>query len=321
MADEAMAKVRSIMIGERIQARLDETVRKSIALEVEGMELKYEPLHDRMISREAWDYVRQAELAPWQVFAHEDLLCALPVSSMYYRGISLLSKKEVAKLATSVDAWEDPDKTPNVTLEKASKVARVYNCIISALIDQGTGWTIENGYRNIIATMSIGLDGTMRNLIGQVAEDKIQALIEDFLRTRGWLSGEQDEHGWQELPNGYWMKFGSEPDVEFQKRDEAKTETVATIEIKGGRDPAGALERLGAMAKSFGETPAKCANFLIAGITTPEMESRLEDMNVKIFLLDDLDEPRKRAKFLNELFHHVVRIAPRTITEKSLKRR
>ena len=44
---------------------------------------------------------------------------------------------------------------------------------------------------------------------------------------------------------------------------------------------AGALERLGAMQKSFAETPARCHNFLIAGVVTIEMESRLAQHDVK----------------------------------------
>ena len=59
---------------------------------------------------------------------------------------------------------------------------------------------------------------------------------------------------------------------------------MATIEIKGGKDPAGALERLGAMQKSFEATPAQCVNFLVAGVVTAEMRKRLDQMGlVKVF--------------------------------------
>ncbi len=63
------------------------------------------------------------------------------------------------------------------------------------------------------------------------------------------------------------MKFGAEPDIDFTRDNRL----VATIEVKGGCDPAGALERLGAMTKSFAETPSGCVNFLVAGVITPEM--------------------------------------------------
>ncbi len=91
---------------------------------------------------------------------------------------------------------------------------------------------------------------------------------------------------------------------------------MATIEIKGGKDPAGALERLGAMQKSFEETPPGCVNMLIAGVITSEMKSRLENMGVsRVFLLDDLaHDGRDWIDFLNEVFHYTVRITDSTIT-------
>ena len=48
-----------------------------------------------------------------------------------------------------------------------------------ASIEGTTNWTLENGYRNIIANMSIGLDGTFRNIIGHDAENLMKARITD----------------------------------------------------------------------------------------------------------------------------------------------
>lgn len=111
------------------------------------------------------------------------------------------------------------------------------------------------------------------------------------------------------------MRYGSEPDILFQWESGAAPLTVATIEIKGGKDPAGALERLGAMQKSFEETPPGCVNMLIAGVITYEMESRVENMGViKVFLLDDLaHDGEEWIDFLNEVFHYTVRITDSTI--------
>ena len=102
------------------------------------------------------------------------------------------------------------------------------------------------------------------------------------------------------------MRFGSEPDIEFVRHDRP----IATIEIKGGRDPAGALERLGAMTKSFAATPPGCVNFLVAGVITPEMQARLDEMgNVKVYLLDDISQDGKKCDdFMNEVFHHAIRV-------------
>ena len=117
------------------------------------------------------------------------------------------------------------------------------------------------------------------------------------------------------LPGGYSMRYGSEPDIQFQLTANDETSLVATIEIKGGKDAAGALERLRAVQKSFEETPPNCVNMLIAGIITPEMALRLDTMGVgRRYLLDDLvRDGEPWVGFLNEVFHHTVRITPSVI--------
>ncbi len=112
------------------------------------------------------------------------------------------------------------------------------------------------------------------------------------------------------------MRYGSEPDILFQHTESGVDRVVATIEIKGGKDPAGALERLGAVQKSFEATPPGCTNILVAGVITAEMDSRLNQMGIaKIFRLDDLaHEGEVWIDFLNEVFHYTIRITDTTIT-------
>ena len=81
------------------------------------------------------------------------------------------------------------------------------------------------------------------------------------------------------------MRYGSEPDIEFSRVVNEESEVVATIEIKGGKDPAGALERLGAIQKSFEATPPNCVNILIAGVVTPEMRRALDQDGTREGLL------------------------------------
>ena len=141
-------------------------------------------------------------------------------------------------------------------------VARLYNAVISSIIEGATGW---HGYRNIIANMGIGLDGS-----SQPGRD-----VEQFVKGRIRWSGASAADRPEKLRrNGRYTK----PDIQFQLTANDETALVATIEIKGGKDAAGALERLGAVQKSFEETPPNCANFLIAGIITPEMAQRLDTM-------------------------------------------
>ncbi len=85
---------------------------------------------------------------------------------------------------------------------------------------------------------------------------------------------------------------------------------MATIEVKSGTDPAGALERLGAIQKSFAETPARSRNFAVLGVVTPEMRRRLNDMNVArdFSLYRILHDNDSWDDFVREIFHHTLRI-------------
>ena len=196
------------------------------------------------------------------------------------------------------------------------RVARLYNAVISSIIEGSTGWTLENGYRNIIANMGIGLDGAVRNIIGQDAEQLIKTRIRNWLDSRQLIVQHNAEQTQFELPDGYSMRYGSEPDVEFSQVVNGEPRVVATIEVKGGKDPAGALERLGAIQKSFEATPPNCVNILIAGIVTSEMRDRLDRLGVdKVFMLDNLaNDGESWAEFLNEVFHYTVRITASIIT-------
>ncbi len=234
-----------------------------------------------------------------------------PETSEYYRGIALLSRKRVAALSGSVDSWENMDhKNSVVATEKIRKVARLYNTVISSIIEGATHWTLQNGYRNIIANMGIGLDGSIRNLIGQDAENIVKERILHWLDTRGFVRSRSDQGRSFDLPKNYSMHYGSEPDIEFRETINGEQTTIATIEIKGGTDPAGALERLGAVQKSFKETPPNSKNILVVGVVTDEMKNRLEGLGIgKYFLLDDVSHDGDVwLDFLNEVFHFTVRI-------------
>ncbi len=299
------AQHRSQVLSQRIRQRTDLALRKLI--EDFPQNLQFEPLDDLMICLEAWNHVIESGIEPSKVFAHPELLIAHPEASAYYRGIALLSQKRVAALAGSVNSWEEKNPKARVSIDKAKKIARLYNTIISSIIEGATDWTMENGYRNVIATMAIGLDGSMRNIIGQDAEETVKERVRMWLEKQDLILSCNTQKTVFELAKGCTMHYRSEPDIEFQENGR----TVATVEIKGGRDPAGALERLGAMTKSFENTPPGCTNILVAGVITPEMRSRLQSIGVvKVFELDDVitDGP-EWIKFLDEVFHYTVRIA------------
>ncbi|MCY4446319.1 MAG: XcyI family restriction endonuclease [Rhodobacteraceae bacterium] len=269
-------------------------------------ELNFEPIDELMISQSAWRHVLILAVEPKVVFAHPDVLFAHPTTSLYYRGMALLSRKRVAQAATNVTNWEDSRLRVRVRHETAQKVACLYNTIISSIIEGSSDWTLDNGYRNILASMGITLDGMFRNKIGFMAEELVKSRIVSWLEIKGIIQEDAPEIGHYSLPSDTVMTFGTEPDIEFVRNDQ----TIATIEIKGGRDPAGALERFGSFIKSFAETPSDCINFLVASVIMPEMQTRLESMGVmKVYLLDDiLHDGERWDDFTNEVLHYAVRV-------------
>ena len=308
------ARLRSTLMSERIQQRTDQDIRDLI--DSFNIDLEFRPLDELMISERAWESVVESGVAPKLVFAHPSLLQRFPQASQYYRGVALLPQKRVREIAVSVSPWEDGSRKSPITNDQSSLVARLYNAVISSIIEGTTNWTLENGYRNIIANMGIGLDGEMRNKIGQDAEKLVKTRIKNWLESQQFILAQKEEEPEYQLPNGYWMRFGTEPDILFRQNTAGFARLVATIEIKGGEDPAGALERLGAMQKSFEATPPNCVNFLVAGVVTREMKSRLDNMGVdKVFLLDELaHDGEEWVKFLNEVFHYVVRITDSVVS-------
>ena len=297
-------QTRSKLLAERIRQRTDVKVRRLIENFDTPLDYSEKTRKALLIAKPAWKYVIGAGIERRKVFAHPDLLVRHPEASFYYRGIALLSLKRVRTGAgVDVKGWETRERIRPVLDEDALNVCRIYNSVISSIIEGTTAWSLKNGYRNILGTMGITLDGMFRNVIGQDAERLVKTKVVEWLEEQGLLVQRKGANRFI-LPDGITMVYGSEPDILFTVGQDA----VATIEIKGGKDPAGALERLGAMQKSFAETPVRCRNFLVAGVVTAEMESRLEQHNVTVFVLDELLSDDRWQEFTTELFHHALRI-------------
>ena len=159
----------------------------------------------------------------------------------------------------AVNAWDREPETrtrrSRVRAEAACQVAGLYNSLISFIIENTADWTLEDGYRNIIASMGISFDGSMRNKMGELPERRLRRLLLQYVVEAELLVNpaysrvsdllDNPASGRYTLSDDTVMVFSSEPDVAFERDDTL----LATIEIKGGIDPAGALERLGAAEK------------------------------------------------------------------------
>ena len=305
------ARQRALLISQRIRERSDLAARQTI-IDFAG-QLEFEKqLEDLAIAEEGWQHIIDMQIDPKLVFAHPDLLREHPTTSLHYRGIATLSLKRVQSMATQVKSWEEGTNRRKPTLERCRRVVRVYNAVISVIITGSDGWTLENGYRNVLATIGITEDGSLRNIVGQEGEqavkDRISAWLEAAEGIEPRVEGNVTILG--EDP-GIRMVYGSEPDISFQRHDENQEwQIVSTVEIKSGTDPAGALERLGAIQKSFSETPARSRNFAVLGVVTPEMRRRLDEMQVArdFSLYRILNDPGSWDDFIQEIFHHTLRI-------------
>jgi hypothetical protein len=317
-----LRKIKSLLIVNSLQKKTDQEAYQLIEHFNWQLDWSYQEL---MIDQETWDYiVKTRKYAPKFIFCHPEMLKNHPVTSLYYRGLTGLSIKAAKDYFGVIERIEEGGEKVRLSEDKALKMSQVYNTFICSNIKGSTNWTLENGKRTIIATLGITLDGSMRNRVGDIAEERIRTMVVNCALENGLLvEPELDDpvDSVKYLPNvcslkeNVQMEFSSEPDISFYEVKASGKELLATIEIKGGTDPAGALERYGAATKSFQHALSqnnRCKNFFLAASITPELEKRIkEDRLVEKYfnIIDIMEEDKVRAEFFNELFHYTLRLA------------
>lgn len=316
-----LRKVKSLLIVTSLQKKRD--IKAFELLSSIGLDLEWNPLSNLMIDNDAWDYVTQErKYDPKLVFCHPDVLIEKPATSLYFRGLTGLSIKAAKDYIGSIESLEHGNARARLDETKALKMARVYNTFICSIIKGSSDWTLENGKRTIIATLGITLDGVMRNKVGSIAEERVRNMVFEWLRENKLIIAPTDKEiqEREELPtecvlaNDIIMKFSSEPDISFSKRTDKGFELLSVIEIKGGIDPAGALERYGAATKSFQHSlkeNQRCKNFLLSAVFTPELQKRIQDDRLvdKYYdIIQIFEEHDIRDEFFNELFHYSLRL-------------
>lgn len=110
------------------------------------------------------------------------------------------------------------------------------------------------------------------------------------------------------LANQTSALFASEPDISLLDQD---GKTIAVIEVKGGADPAGALERYGAAKKSFEAArhiSPSAETILVASCITAEVRARIEaDSTITAYynlteMLDESGHTGALARFIAQVF-------------------
>lgn len=307
---------KSLLIATTLQKRRD--IEASALVEAFQKNVDFQPLEDFLIEAKAWAHVKSLRVKPVLVFCHPEMLREHPTTSLYYRGMAGLSIKAAKDYFGAVEGLEAPGSKAKVSADKALKMARTYNLYLSSIIVNSTNWTLENGHRTILATMGISLDGTMRNKVGEVAEDRVRRMILEWLIEQKLIV--EPSLTIEDMPEllprtitlkgGITMYFSSEPDVSFMDAGELK----AIVEIKGGIDPAGALERYGAAKKSFEHAvkqSGRCRNFYLGGVFTKELTRRIDADRLveKTYnIISLIKDEEMRSEFFRELFHHALRL-------------
>ncbi|MCL2051440.1 MAG: XcyI family restriction endonuclease [Lachnospiraceae bacterium] len=266
---------------------------------LEGSKLNWSQRADWKISDIAWKTIKSSSLDPMLVFVHPKILQLNPSFLKYYRSVAMIPQKGL-KSITGVSNVEriEGGKVEAGALSSAviEKLISSINEVLSLVITLSTDISENEIQGMMYATAGINIEGSWRNAIGSEGERVIRSIILRELLTQKDISSfcdrqnktkaisEFDENEILDsieniktvyLKNGCSMVFSSEPDIILHDDCGA---TVGVIEIKAGLDPAGALERLGAMLKSFENTLAEYPNaitILVASCITDEVETRL----------------------------------------------
>lgn len=284
------------------------------------------------IGEDAFAYINGcATLQLIEVFCHPRLIREHYTLLAYYRNIAALSQKAV-KYLTGIDVKKfetDEENSYSLTEEQARKLAHLFNEHISLIIDSSIeSFTKEELHGILLTSTGAQIDGSWRNAIGEEAEKVVQRLLGKEAKERNLVAtliprvgttielydlekleeklGNIERYRGVMLVNHTSILFSSEPDVSLLSNQGA---TVGVIEVKGGADPAGALERYGAAKKSFEEalrSNSATKTILVASCITAEMRTRIQnDPTISAYfnLTEILSETStKYNQFVQEFF-------------------
>ncbi len=266
-----------------------------------------------------------------QVFCHPKILREHPRLLAYYRHIAALPQKAVGYLASiDVKKFEtDTENRHSLTQNQAFALARLFNEHVSLIVDSSIQSLSKDDLHGILLTSTgAQIDGSWRNAIGEEAEKVVQRLLIKEAKERNLLAaliprmgigvepydptrieeqlGNIERYRGIMLTNKTSILFSSDPDISLL---DAQGATVAVMEVKGGADPAGALERYGAAKKSFEEAKRNVpgvTTILVASCITTEVHIRIrQDLTISSYynLTEILSEDSSYVtKFMHEIF-------------------
>lgn len=275
------------------------------------------------VSPEALSHINKSRLDPRIIFASPRVLTGEPLLTGYYRCISTLPHKGMAKLSgTTYKRVEEGGGAYSFQNDKsATNFCREVNKVISEVMLTLQPTDITEAFIAEIVSASLGVtyDGSWRNQIGQDGEILVKKIVLTYFKSLGvkskcYFKGKPRPSPAEIVASdiagkiykistdddSFEVQFSSEPDVSIYKGGVL----VGVIEVKAGTDPAGLYERHGAMIKSFHEVKRNhpdALTLLITSIVNDEIRTRHESEEIPFLLIGDLEkDPKPVFNFLNK---------------------
>ena len=208
------------------------------------------------ISDSAWNRIIHSGIKPIIVFAHPAVLTTVEKAVSYYRMLAMVSQKSMNQIGIATARYEQSGKLPNS--DTAKLIARRVNSLIGALIDSELH--IERREFDIWRGMAAGsqAQGSWQNKKGDHIETLLRQDLVSQLQKMQLIAPDQLVDVTArvvEFPllDGRTVRLGSEPDIEIYN----DYRIHAAVEVKGGIDSAGVLERVGAAIKSLSRAKEK----------------------------------------------------------------
>ncbi|MFQ4144767.1 XcyI family restriction endonuclease [Chlorogloeopsis sp. ULAP02] len=256
----------------------------------------WEGRHNWGISETAWNILEESKIPKIAVFAHPRVLLEQPKLSGYYRSVAVLPQKAAKKLAfSSIDSIEEGKG--KLSQDRALILCQLYNSHSSLIIESTNEYSQTDMQALMYASAGAQINGSWLNKIGEEAELLTRRILIRLLLDAQYIVAAILKDGSSRLDSEYLQDlvdkvdllsgvrlinqtsiiFSTEPDLSLLN---PSGEIVAVIEVKGGKDTAGALERYGAAKKSFEEAKRfnpHVTTIFLASCITDEVNRRLQN--------------------------------------------
>jgi hypothetical protein len=257
--DTERSIVRSAFLRRELMALRIELLAKE-AMDLDDRRLDWGDRPALGLTDDAMDKVRKERVSLTFAFCHPELLALRPHLLLWYRGLAMMSRKELPG-----DIRGPEEKGKGMGSERARLLCQLLNRHICAVLAAGPV-SVEALKGVVYSTAGATLQGKWGNKVG-----KIQVVFEEFvldqLAALRQLSEVRTKDGWMKwsvdavrdlhvlnarLVNGCFVEFGSNPDVAVYDREEPEGRTILyAVEVKGGTDESNAYYRLADAAETL----------------------------------------------------------------------